>query len=424
MGNSGEVDLREKNVAFWCDSVFGFYTLKPIVEKYQHKKYTIYIYTMQKDIKILENYLEKISNIKVISIESINSFYLRVLNYAFKRFLTNPNFTQMHFRHRKKDRDSFYHKYLGNLFYIDNKKINIVYQSFFGLFNNRLKSNFLISISRVKANHLICSKKIKHISIMESWDHPVKSPYWHKPHVLLTWNKDLKKDYQEFQGFKDVKISHIKLLKFRYIEERLSKDVIDLEKDLKNESFLEDINFVKKKNIVMYITTTSSINPIQHDGEIKLIEQLCIATEKLGKTLYIKPKPNGPQGDYDIFKYKFENIIVGTYATNLNSVDMLDEEYHTFRYLLLYYSKLIVNFGTTFVLESALMDKPILQLNLSKKYYGKFGEYSNNLHIQKYLLNEYSVKIKDENDLIEILQIKQEQFELYSNGLKKWITNR
>ena len=46
---------------------------------------------------------------------------------------------------------------------------------------------------------------------------------------------------------------------------------------------------------------------------------------------------------------------------------MLDEEYHTFRYLLLYYCKLVVNWGTTFVLEAALMDKPTLQLNLLSK---------------------------------------------------------
>ena len=48
-----------------------------------------------------------------------------------------------------------------------------------------------------------------------------------------------------------------------------------------------------------------------------------------------KPKPNGPKGDYDIFKQKYSNVVVGTYASNSNSIDMLDEEYHTFRYLLL-----------------------------------------------------------------------------------------
>lgn len=424
MENSGEVDLGEKSVAFWCDSVIGFYTLKPIVEKYQHKKCKIYIYAMGNQIKLLEDYLEDMSNIETISIESINSFLLKVLNYAFKKFLTNPNFTQMHYRHRKKDRDTIFHKYLGKYFYIDNKKINATYQNFFKSFENRLKSDFLISISRVKANHLICSKDIKHISIMESWDHPVKSPYWHKPYALLTWNKDLKKDYQKFQNYNDVKILHIKPLKFRYIEDRLNKDIDVLEKQLENPSLKKDIELVKNKDIIMYITTTSSLNPSQHEGEMKFIDQLCLATKELDKTLYIKPKPNGPRGDYDIFKEKYENVIVGTYATNANNIDMLDEEYHTFRYLLLYYTKLIVNIGTTFVLESSLINKPILQLNLSKKNYGEFGKCSENLHIKKYLINENAQKVKDKKDIVSILNNEQESFTKYSQNLKEWINGK
>jgi hypothetical protein len=424
LGNSGEIDLRGGSVAFWCDSIFGFYTLKPIVQKYQQNNYTVYIYSMKKDVRILRDYINNTQNIEIIDIESINSFLLRVLNYIFKRFLTNPNFTQMHYENRSKDRSGLYHKFLGNIFYINNNNINIIYQKFFSLFRSRLKSDLLISISRVKASYLICSKNIKHISIMESWDHPVKSPYWHKPDYILTWNKDLKKDYKEFQNFKDINISYIQPLKFRYIKERRFKDLDILEGSLKNNDFIQDIQVIKNKEIVTYVTTTSSINKAQHHGEMKLIGQLCQATRKLNKKIYIKPKPNGPKGDYDIFKDKYNHVIVGTYATNPNSIDILDEEYHTFRYLLLYYSDLIINFGTTFVLESSIMDKPIFQLNLSKEYYGDFGKYSNNIHIKKYLLNEYSFEVKSAEDVVEVINKKYDSFEKYSKNLKRWLIEK
>ncbi|MBT5492559.1 hypothetical protein HOK00_10180 [bacterium] len=413
--------MKSKNIAFYCDNLFGFYTLKPIVDKYQSKKYEIFIYTRQNNIDILKEYLDNTTNTQVISIESLDDIFLRGMNYIFKKYFTNPKFTQMYYRQRRNDRENFYHKYIGKYFYIADENINNIYQKLFGIFKNRFKSKLLISISRVHSNYLVCSKSIKHISIMESWDHPVKTPYWHNPDFLLTWNKALKQDFQKYQNFKDTKISYITPLKFRYIQEREKENIDNLKNTLQNKEFIDDIGKIKNKQMVMYIATTSSINPLQHQGEMQLIEQLCEATKQLGRTLYVKPKPNSPSGDYDIFKEKYENAIVGAYATNSNSIDMLDEEYHTFRYLLLYYSNLIVNFGTTFVLESSLMDKPILQLDLSKEYYGEFGEYSTNLHIQKYLLKEHSFKVTSVHDIVKVMTTKKESFSAYSKNLKEWL---
>lgn len=391
------------------------------MQKYQKKNYYIYIYVYRKDIPILESYLDDPTGVEILSIDKINNFWLRSLNYIFKRFFTNPEFSEMYIRQRKKDRDGLFHKYLGSFFYIKNDQINQEYQKFFGIFSKNLQSRLLISISRIKANHLICSKNIKHIAIMESWDHAVKSPCWHEPDYLLTWNASLKKDYIEYQNFKTVKISYIKPLKFRYIEERKKKTAAELENELSNRSFLSDLDMVKRLSVVMYIPMTSSLNPTQHVGEMKLIDQLCQATEKLHKVLYIKPKPNGPVGDYDCFAERYSNVIVGTYATNPNSIDMLDEEYHTFRYLLLLNSDLIINYGTTFVLEAALMDKPILQLNLSTEDYGEFGEYSKNLHIKRYLLNENSVEVSTVDEIMNILCGSAFKFESFSKEMKKWI---
>ena len=408
-------------MSFWCDSIIGFYTLEPVIRKYQQKNIVIYIYVLRKDIDILSKYLINIQNIKIIEIESIDSYFLRILSFIFKNYLTSPNFTKMYFRQRKVYENSFYHKFVGRYFYFNNKKINSRFQWFFGLFKNKIKGDVLVSISRVKASYLICSKSVKHISIMESWDHPVKSPYWHKPNYLLTWNKDLKKDYQFYQNFKDIKISYINPLKFRYINERFERSISSLEKDLKSPGFSNDIDAIKNKNIIMYICTTSSINPEHHYGEMKLINQICKATKEVNKVLYIKPKPNGPMGDYDIYKEKYDNVIIGTYATDQNGVDMLNEEYHTFRYLLLYYSCLVINFGTTFVLEASIVRKPILQLKLSKEDYGKFGMYSDNLHIKKYLLNKYSFTVRDESDLTNILRNEKGAFKLYSKSIRKWV---
>jgi len=82
--------LKSKNIAFYCDNLFGFYTLKPIVDKYQSKKYEIFIYTRQNNIDILKEYLDNTTNTQVISIESLDDIFLRGMNYIFKKYFTVP----------------------------------------------------------------------------------------------------------------------------------------------------------------------------------------------------------------------------------------------------------------------------------------------------------------------------------------------
>ena len=107
-----------------------------------------------------------------------------------------------------------------------------------------------------------------------------------------------------------------------------------------------------------------------------------------------------------------------------NSADMLNEEYHTFRYLLLYYTNLIINFGTTFVLESSLMNVPILQLQLSENKFGKFGQYANNIHIQKYLLRKEYFKLKNTVNINQTVNGEFAQMKTYSRALKKWLVEQ
>lgn len=416
--------MKQKKISLWCEDIQGFYSLKPIVIKYKSKNYKIYIYIIKKNIKNLKLFLGDLTNIEIISIESINNFFLKILNFIFRNFLTNPNFGGMYLK-KKNYKFKFYHKLLGNFFYIENYKINSFFYNFFSIFNNKIKSNFLITISRVRSSHLICSKHIKHISVMESWDHPIKTPYYYLPDIILTWNRDLKKDIQKYQNFYNRKIFFIKPLKFRYIEERLVKDLNELEKSLTKKKYINELKLIKKRNVIVYPTFTSSAGTAKsHHAEMQIIDMICATLEKLNKVLYIKPKPNGPTGDYDVYKNKYKNVIVGVYASDKNWIDMLDDEYHTFRYLMFKYSSLIINLGTTFVLEACLMDKPILQMNFLENENRELAFVSKNKHIKKYLLTNDAYLIKNENSFENIMTLKQNNFLNYSKKLKSWLGNK
>lgn len=277
--------------------------------------------------------------------------------------------------------------------------------------------DLLISITKVNAPFLI-PFDIPHISIMESWDHPMKLPYYINPDFNLTWNKDLKVDTKYFQNLK--KIYQIYPLKFRYIYDRLTVSNEEIETSISNQTYLRELHLLKGKDIVMYPTTTSSIG-IYHEGEMDVIDDLCQAIQNTGKTLYIKPKPNGPKGDYDEF-CKYENVIVGMYASNPDSRDMLNEEYHSFRYLLLKYSNMVVNVGTTFGLEAAIADKRLLQLDLQTDKYGSFTDFSKTYHLEKYILNsEHTYKYNGNVNLLrEAILNTNDAFKDY---IKNWITD-
>lgn len=424
MEYSRKINIGKNSVALWCESIIGFYSLKPLVHRFEKKSYQIYIYTNEDKVKILKDYLGNLVGIEVISIESINTVLSKLLNFTFRNFFTNPNFSVMYERNLKKNSITIFSKFIGRYLYLDNNNINNFYYKLFSKLRSKLKSNYLISISRVQNNHLICARVIKHVSIMESWDHPVKSPYWHKPKYLLTWNKSLRSDFCKYQNFINIKFQYIRPIKFRYISERKTNCINVLMERLSNNDYIRDIDIIKSSKTVVYATTTSSLNPQYHDGEMKLIKMLCESFRDKENLLYIKPKPNGPEGDYDEFKNNYSNVFVGTYSNNSNGTDMLNEEYHTFRYLILYHAKLLVNFGTTFVLEASLMNIPIFQLKLSEDEFGKFGNYSKNIHIKKYLLNEFSFKIRNVKDIVQILENKNIYFVKYSNNLKLWINEK
>lgn len=254
---------------------------------------------------------------------------------------------------------------------------------------------------------------------MESWDHPVKMPYLIYPNQSLTWNNDLKKDIVENQFFSSVNI--IKPLKFRYIYDFKRYSEAELFNMLRKEKYKKELSALSGKKYILYPTTTSSLNQFAHKGEMQLIDRLCSASANEGIDIYIKPKPNGVDGDYDIFK-KNKNVIIGIYATDSNSMDLLDEEYNIYRYLLLKNAYLVVNVGTTFVLEAALADVPIVQLILREKSFDNFSIYSKNLHIEKYLHGNSCVHI-GESDKISFDTQSLSKYYAYSQRLKRWVEN-
>ena len=223
---------------------------------------------------------------------------------------------------------------------------------------------------------------------MDSWDHPMKFPYYVEPNRLMTWNVDLAKETKNVQNLNNVSI--IRPLRFDYINKYKKCLTEDLLNQLKGTKYYEELISLKENHIILYPCTTSSLG-LKHSGEIKLINDLVDIFKDSKYLFYIKPKPNGAKGDYDQFN-SLKNIKVGMYPNDSNAFDMLDEKYNIFRFLLLRFSKTIINAGTTFAIDAALMAKPVVQLRLNTKEYLGFDDFCNVYDVKEYILKHGGIE--------------------------------
>lgn len=417
---------KTTGVSIWATSAFNFYSIKPIIDKLKTADVSIHIYTVSQHPELIAKYLniprENIINIKALNKKyPIRSTVARITHKLFEKYMVSPDFSVMYSRIRsaKKSEGVFWAQK-------DGKWINSTYKKLFSLWMpNIFNGDTVLVLSLVTNPYWLCSCKNDVTLLMESWDHPVKMPLMHFPSLVYTWNDALAKDFCNYQGYDSSTV--ISPLKFRYIEE-FSNHAGNISDYMPQSSkYLKDIEFITKQSYILYICTSSSRNTKAYNGEMKLINDLIKYCKKLNLWLYIKPKPDGLDTEYDSLKSE-KKVWIGIYGTGSEGLDMLDDEYHAYRYLLLKQAQYVVNVGTTFVLEAALVGAKIVQLNIldNANYYG-FSNMMSNPHIQKYLnSSDFVIDCKSSSLTVNNALLNQDTENIsqcYSVELKKWLTN-
>lgn len=373
-------DDRAQEVSVVIDTLINLYTLEPILREISRRGIRQHIFLQEKIRDKINEVLPEVSSdlcalSPLIETHRKSHYLHRVLHklatrrdFSFQyRLLSDP-------RQYPTDIRYWIVTQLARLSPgLPHHMVNTLLTQLVGrLVKNPFPTKRVLTASRTSVPHLLCSPDLEVITILESWDHPVKWPVGHKSLAVFLWNDDLVDDWRHYQGDSELHSSYP--LKMRCW----------LEKDFPNRDLSD-------RKTAIYAAGTSSLSYINelHRYELKVIEAVCEATLSAGWQLLIKPKPNGRLGDFDQYLSRYSHVRLGTYRDVTSTADYyLDDDYNSLRELELAEGDLVINSVTTFALDAALVGLPCLQLDLRQcPEFGGLAEGQSNHHIAHYLLD-------------------------------------
>lgn len=211
------------------------------------------------------------------------------------------------------------------------------------------------------------------ISIVESWDHPVRKTAAYRSDVVIAWNPDIGDDWVRIQGADAVFVGGPCKLAYA-VEAQRSRDSLAR----------------SGRPRLMYAVGTSSVTPDWYQSEYRLIELVAEAADDAGWDMTLKLKPNGVRSDYVGLADRFSHVRLTDEMSSPNPMDYhLTDEYNQTRLDELAQADIMLNAVTTFALDAACAGVPVLQLaGFEGDDLAGIRRASRNYHLQKYLLNE------------------------------------
>jgi hypothetical protein len=323
---------------------------------------------------------------------------IRRFDYLYKKYLIPLDFSKTYYRRFSYTKAGRFHRHLNRLLAFK-RRHNIRYVRVF----TALRRLNLLPVIAVAYDEIhLCTKLWNSIAFVglgdymvtyqESWDHPQKGPYFFTCRVHYCWPlllQDTKK-YQD--GFAEI-YSLQRVPKFDYLKRYEAKSF----SVFKSSEFIEKY---KGKYYIYPVCTSSSYHQINRYeiSFIMLLAQICI---ELNIPLLIRPYPLAPIEDLKVFSVKNGLVCIDDSVVRSNGYEIFDSELMGYKKYQLLNARGVINVGTTFALDAASLNVPVLQLNLSKNF-GAFSEVSRYEHIKSYL-NDGLAELDNETRLKEMI---------------------
>ena len=415
---------KNSELSILIDSRIYAYLFSPIVQKLVYMNVKIYIYARLDIIDqikgdIVENPLINYLTLDPILKKNRGRFFL---HRALMNIFTNRDFlylsTEKYKLASKKYSPLTKFIFILSRFIpkVPNGKINEFLSKITSAgMKNPFRTRVILVASLNSCAELLGLKSQAVITVMESWDHAVKKPSGYSSRMVFVWNSALRDDWKAKQNDKEVHVFYP--LKLRY-----ARDVVPFQ-DLSSYKKHKDKFFVYSVAATRRFSFPSLVNL-----EKRLIEDLAKAAQAAGWDFFIKPRPNGEPGEFDEILKKYSNVKIGSVLNQKAGHPanyFLDDEYNFLRFSEIAGAEFVINAFTTFGLDAASANVPVLQIDIRKadSYEDSKFVYEND-HIKKHLLQkEFVLKLSGNlvNSFKEYLLKPNDYPAQYSKALKKWL---
>lgn len=400
-----------------------YYSFEPIIKHFLSKGEKLIIYLPNNNYDLIEA-IQNNDQLKILSYEKlISSYKLRKFIHSLFLILFTPrnysnNYKILQLRNFKSPNYGIVLNFFFRLAYLisyvtpkSNNVNNSVQNLMCLLFKKDIfRSNKIIVGSLNPHAHLLSSRKLKIYSIMESWDHVVKQPSGYVSRMAFLWNQDLANDWKNFNYDKlSFSVYPFKL--------RFSEKVRRI-KQINNKTCCYAVAYSDRFK-------RSKISRVEHI----IVKKIADACNSTGWNLLIKLRPNGRKDEFDYLIKKYDNVKISSVESiNSNPANyFLSDNYNKQRFKFIENASFIINCFTTFGLDCAFANIPVLQMDVrGDKLLKDSNLFYNNHHIKKYLLNDPNVlKVKNgdnlENTLKNYLKSDLDLHTIYSKNLLSWL---
>ena len=405
------------------DSRIYGYLFAPIIAALEAKGIHIYIYTPRRILDHVRNDIGLYKHVEFLDLDPIrkrNRWRWLLHRIAMDLFVRDDFSYQLHNQKNEITKKlppmrRVLVKLSRLLPKVPNNSINAFLERLVGIgFRNPFQTRTIITGSLNASAELLCAKDQIIITVMESWDHAVKHPNGYTSELVFTWNNDLKRDWQRVHN--DQNVYAFYPLKLRY-----ARDVVSEwpkhEREIGRPFFVYSVSSTRRFSMNILV-----------DLERRLIRDMARAAEMAGWDLFIKPRPNGEDGEFSDLIKEFSCIRIGSIVDQdvSQAADYyLNDEYNIKRFSEINEAKFVINAFTTFGLDSAAAGIPVLQIDIRKaEGYSESSLIYENYHLKNYLLQRDAV-LRIQGDLVShlsrFLKAPNNFPEEYSAELKTWL---
>lgn len=402
--------------------IYG-YLFAPIIERLDARGVKTYIYTPRQLKNSVKQDLGERNNVEFLDLDPIrknNRWRWFMHRIARDVFLRDDFSFQMYKERNEKTAQlptvrRMLIKFSQFLPKVQNKSINSFLEQLVGLgMKNPFRTTTIMAGSLNASAELLCAKNQFVITVMESWDHAVKRPNGYRSELVFVWNDDLKRDWQRVHNDPCVHVFYP--LKLRY-----ARDVVSQWAKSRRTNF--------RPFFVYSVSSTRRFSiSILTEIEKRLIRDMAQAAEVAGWDMFIKPRPNGENGEFLSVIEEFSHVRIGSIVdqdVGIAANYFLSDEYNKIRFSEIEGAEFIVNAFTTFGLDAAAAGIPVLQIDVrNADGYDDSKLIYENYHLKTYLLSRNPVLRINGNfqsEFTDFLKSPNSMTEHYSAELREWL---